>query len=160
MKNPYLKDGRLGDVIAAITVLGTYPFYKLTVERWAGRISGSEKRAEHWRLVFKEHPEFFRPASDGQKFSLVWRRQFRRNYRVDAVDEEQPDYDIDGTTEDRVSRRPLDPTEVTELVGVAIRLHDRALEQSKAQVWWIPLAVSVVSVVSVVVGALLGHFLK
>ena len=77
MKSPYLKEGRLGDVIAAITVLGTYPFYKLAVNRWAARISGSEQRAEHWRRVLEEHPEFFRQTSDGQKFSLVWRRQFR-----------------------------------------------------------------------------------
>lgn len=160
MKSPYLRDGRLGDVIAAITVLGTYPFYKLSVERWAGRIGGSEGRADHWRTVFEEHPEFFRPASDGQKFSLVWRRQFRRNYRVDAEGEDRPDYETDGTDEDRVSRRPLEPTEVTELVGVAIRLHDRALEQHKARDWWVPLASSGVSLIGVVVGAALVRLLR
>lgn len=160
MKNPYLTDGRLGDVIAAITVLGTYPFYKLTAARWSYRIGSSEDRADHWRQVFQEHPEFFRPASGGDKFSLVWRRQFRRNYRIDETPEVVPDYEIDGTTEDRVSRRPLEPAEVTELIGVAIKLHDRALEQAKARVWWLPLAAAGLSLVSVVAGAVLTALLR
>lgn len=155
-KNPYLSDGRLGDVIAAIIVLGTYPFYKLTAARWSYRISGDVTRENDWRTVFKEHPEFFRPASDGDKFSLVWRRQFRRNYRIDDEPEIVPDYEIDGSTDTRISRRPLSPNEVTELIGVAIRLHDRALEQSKAAVWWLPLVVAGMSLVSVVVGAFLA----
>ncbi|MDP2214098.1 hypothetical protein [Phenylobacterium sp.] len=159
MKNPYLTDGRLGDVVAAITVLGTYPFYKLSPARWAKRIGGSEQRADHWRRVFLEHPEFFRLASD-EKFSLVWRRQFRRNYRVDDVHEVDPDYAIDGTTEDLVSRRPLEPAEVIELVNVAIKLHDRALEQDKTRLWWMPLAAAAVSLVSVLVGAILSALLS
>ena len=152
MKNPNLTDRRLGDVIAAITVLGTYKFYKLDVARWADRISAASETPDHWRDVFDEHPEFFRVTTDQQKVSLVWRRQFPRNFDVDAEAETLPDHEVDGLVESRISRRPLTPTEVTELIGVAIRLHDRALEQQKARGWWIPLAAAALSFV----GALLG----
>ena len=153
MKSPYLKPQRLPDVIAAITALGTYKFYKLDVDRWADRITGSADRAGPWRTVFEEHPEFFRYASDRKKVSLVLRRQFPRNYNVDAEPEEFPDHEVDGLTESRISRRPLSPAELTELVGFAIRLHDSSLEQQKATTWWTPLATAVLSLVGVLLGA-------
>lgn len=155
MKSPYLKPRRLADVIAGITALGTYKFYKLDVDRWADRITGSSTEAAYWRAVFEEHPEFFRFASDKRKVSLVWRRQFPRNFNVDAEPEELPDHEVDGLEESRVSRRPLNPTEVTELISVAIRLHDRALEQQKAGNWWIPLAAAVLSFIGALVGSAL-----
>lgn len=154
MKNPYLSDGRLGDVIAAITVLGTYKFYKLDVARWAGRITGSECETKKWETIFREHPEFFRTASDGKKISLVWRRQFPRNFNVDEEPEVLPDHEINGQTESRISRRPLNPNEVTELISVAIRLHDRGLEQQKARYWW---RTPVISIISVIIGALISN---
>lgn len=156
MKSPYLKPQRLPDVIAAITALGTYKFYKLDVEKWADRITGSEENAAHWRTLFQEHPEFFRYASDRRKVSLVLRRQFPRNFNVDEEPEELPDHEVDGLTESRISRRPLAPAELTELVGFAIRLHDRALEQQKATTWWIPLAAAGLSFLGALAGAYLG----
>jgi hypothetical protein len=152
-RNPYLSEGRLGDVIAAITTLGTYKFYKLDTARWADRITGTSETAEKWQTVFREHPEFFRLTSDQTKVSLVWRRQFPRNFDVDEEPEEFPDHEVDGLTESRISRRPLTPSEVTELISVAIRLHDRALEQKKARIWWIP---AVLSLVGVAIGALIS----
>ncbi|USI75532.1 MULTISPECIES: N-carbamoyl-L-amino acid amidohydrolase [unclassified Sphingopyxis] len=160
MANPYLSDGRLNDVIAAITVLGTYKFYKLSTEKWAARISGSTNEVEKWRIVFREHPEFFRAASEADKISLVWRRQFPRNFDVDAEPEYLPDDGIDETKESRISRRPLTPSEVTELVSVAIRLHDRALEQQKAGKWWTQLVVAGMTLLGVALGAVLQHYLR
>jgi hypothetical protein len=156
MKNPYLSEGRLGDVIAAITTLGTYKFYKLDTAKWADRITGTEESAAQWQRVFSEHPEFFRLTSDQKKVSLVWRRQFPRNFDVDAEPEEFPDHEIDGSTESRISRRPLTTTEVTELIDVAIKLHDRALEQEKARTWWMPLAAAALSLSGVLIGAWIG----
>ena len=156
MKNPYLKVQRLADVLAAITVLGTYKFYKLDVARWADRISGSSDNAEHWRLVFSEHPEFFRFASDSEKLSLVWRRQLPKNFNVETRTEVDVDLDNGGIDDGRISRRPLSPKEITELLGIAINLHDRALEQEKAKSWWIPLAAAVLSFVGAIIGAYLG----
>jgi hypothetical protein len=143
----------LSDVIAAITTLGTYKFYKLDTAKWANRITGTDRAADKWQQVFSEHPEFFRLTSDQKKVSLVWRRQFPRNFDVDAEPEVLPDHEIDGSTESRISRRPLTPTELTELIGVAIKLHDRALEQEKARSWWTPLAAAGLSLSGVVIGA-------
>ena len=157
---PYLRPGRLGDVIAAITVLGTYKFYKMDVPRWVERITGSPGDAERWRVVFQEHPEFFRRSSEGGKVSLVWRRQFPRNFNVDAELETEPDHEVDGSTESRISRRPLTPVEVAELIGVAIKLHGQALEQQKARVWWLPLAAAGLSLISVITGSLLTAALR
>ncbi len=147
----------MGDVIAAITTLGTYKFYKLDVSRWADRICGNPATEAHWRTLFREHPEFFRFASASEKVSLVWRRQFPRNFNVDAEPEEFPDHEVDGLTESRISRRPLSPEEVSGLIDVAIKLHDRAIEQQRASVWWIPLFAAGLSFF----GALLGaHLIK
>ena len=157
MRNPYLKEGRLGDVIAAITTLGAYKFYKLDISRWADRICGNSEAEPHWRALFREHPEFFRFASASKKVSLVWRRQFPRNFYVDAEPEDSPDHEVDGLTESRISRRPLSPEEVAGLIDVAIKLHDRAVEQQRLSVWWIPLFAAGLSFM----GALLGsHIFK
>lgn len=143
--NPYLKSGRLPDVIAAITTLGAYKFYKLDVDGWANRIAGARKTAAHWKEVFDEHPEFFRSAVGEQNVSLVWRRQFPKSFNVDLDPE-------DGANPERISRRPLDPSERTALIEVAVRLHAAAMETEKLRQWWIPLAAAVLSFV----GALLG----
>jgi hypothetical protein len=95
--------------------------------------------AGYWEAVFKEHPEFFRVNSRDNKASLVWRPQFPRNFNVDDIKETVPDDEIHGTAEDRVSRKPLDAEQITALIDVAVKLHDRALEEHKARKWWIPL---------------------
>ena len=59
-QNPDLKKDRLADVIAAITTLGTYKYYKLDFAGWADRISGPTKDAAYWENIFREHSEFFR----------------------------------------------------------------------------------------------------
>jgi len=71
-KLPYLDDPqRLGDVIAAIQAMGTYKFYKQTFEGWAARIAADTSKADHWKKVFEEHPEFFRLDTDRKMASLV-----------------------------------------------------------------------------------------
>lgn len=153
-KNPYLNDGRLPDVIAAITALGTYKFYKLDAKGWADRISGRQKGADHWTAVFDEHPEFFRRAAENEKFSLVWRRQFPRNYDVDAEAEVGADHHVSGEAYDRTSRRPLEPSELTALIDVAVNLHKAALDQVGSRRWWIPLVAAGLSFLGALVGVL------
>jgi hypothetical protein len=87
MNSPYLSTGRPGDVIAAIQTMATYRFYKLDFEGWADRISADKSRAEHWRSVFEEHPEFFRLDSEKRRASLVWRRQHPKRFNVDTLRE-------------------------------------------------------------------------
>lgn len=153
MSETYLKAGRLSDVIAAITTLGSYKFYKLDAAGWADRISGRQKSAEHWKSVFDEHPEFFRMASGAEKYSLVWRRQFPRNFNVDSDKEILGDHEVSGEAYDRISRRPLSPDELTSLISVAVNLHRASLDHDNSRRWWIQLVTAAVSFAGAMLGA-------
>jgi hypothetical protein len=156
MKNPYLIHGRLPDIIAALTAMGAYKFYKLDFEAWANRIGGPQKSGEHWKAVFEDHPEFFRFDQGKAKASLVWRRTLPRDYDVDSVPEVLPDHQIPGTPYDRVSRRPLEPNEIQALISVAIELHERAIDQQRSSRWWIPVLTGVLAFAGAITGALLS----
>jgi len=158
-KSQYLEnDYRLGDVIAAIQVMGSYSFYKLTYEKWAHRISGEdrdEKGASHWKKVFEEHPEFFRLDTTGQKASLVWRRSYRRIYSVDQQKELEASEisTLDDKGKNRLSRSPLTGEEISILINTAINLHTRAIEQNKEHRF---LSVPLFGLLGVVLGAAMG----
>lgn len=156
MKNPYLIHGRLPDLIAALTAMGAYKFYKLDFEAWANRISGPQKSGEHWKTVFRDHPEFFRFNQEQTKASLVWRRTLPRDYDVDGVPEVLPDHQLDGGQYDRISRRPLDPDEIKALITVAIELHERAIDQQRSSRWWIPLLTGFLALLGAVFGSWLS----
>ncbi len=141
LKSPYLADdGRLADVIAAIQTLGTYPFYKTEIAKWAERISGSAKDGEHWQRVFQEHPEFFRISpTDETRASLVLRRQRRKRY--DTKHEEVLTYEqfssLSEEERKKISREPLTADQIAALINVAIDMHDRAIERQNARRWLI-----------------------
>ena len=155
--SPYLvPTGRLGDVIAAIQALATYKFYKLDFEGWADRISADKSRADHWRRVFEEHPEFFRLDSRRERASLVWRRQYPRRYLVDegrTLSDEELEALPAAVRAARVSRSPLAAEDIKTLIDAAINLHARALEAEVQSRWWIPLAVSGIGGL---IGAIIG----
>ena len=139
-KSPYIRDDeRLSDVVAAIQAMGTYKYYKLDFAAWSRRISGDDTLSAHWRTVFEEHPEFFRLDSDRRKASLVWRRQRQKLFNVDTHTQISPEQYDDMLREDqkRISRSPLNSSEVATLVNVAIDLHSRALERKRDSRWWL-----------------------
>lgn len=153
MKSPYLIHGRLPDLIAALTAMGAYKFYKLDFDAWANRMSGPQKNGEHWKAVFEAHPEFFRLNQERTKASLVWRRTLPRDYDVDGVPEILPDHELEGRPYDRMSRRPLDPDEIKALITVAIELHERAIDQQRSSRWWIPLLTGGLAFFGAIAGA-------
>ncbi|QSR23179.1 hypothetical protein [Hyphomonas sp. KY3] len=157
MKNAYLRPDRLSDVIAGITTLGTYKFYKLDFKSWSDRICGDEDREKHWEAILREHPEFFRVDRGGKNASLIWRRQFPKTYHVDQrIDLPLPNGERHHEDGERLSRRPLEPAEITALINVATNLHDRALEQHKARRWWIPLFTGILALIGAVIGGWLS----
>lgn len=159
--SPYLNGhNRLGDVIAAIQVMGTYKFYKLSFDGWADRISGNSANKEYWKKVFTEHPEFFRLDSRREKASLVWRRQYPRRYDVDLekkLTKEEYEALPEDKKDNRISRNPLTPADIKTLIDTAINLHSRALEQKKENRWWLPL---LVSAIGGLIGAIIGGLIK
>lgn len=159
-KSPYISvDNRLGDVIAAIQVMGSYGYYKLEFSKWAGRISGDEGKGEHWEKVFSEHPEFFRFDSSGTKASLAWRRSFRRRYLVGEQRElSLAEYNaLSDQERSSISRAPLSGTDISVLISTAINLHTRAIEQDKEHRW---LSSPLFSLLGVVLGAALAWLTK
>ncbi|MDF1749302.1 MAG: N-carbamoyl-L-amino acid amidohydrolase [Alphaproteobacteria bacterium] len=135
LANAYLKQNRLSDVLSAIQAMAIYKFYKLDFAGWSDRISGDSEKADHWRSVFEEHPEFFRLDSSRQKASLVLRRQKPKRFDVDkqAIISSAEFYAH--PQKDRVSRAPLQENEVMVLLSTAISLHERALSQSAHNRW-------------------------
>lgn len=157
--SPYLiNDTRLGDVIAALQAMGSYKFYKLEFAKWSDRISGDENKADHWKKVFEEHPEFFRLDSGREKASLVWRRQHQKLFNVDTeVKITRNEYKVlSNGDKERISRTPLSSDELGMLVQTAIELHSRALQRKQDARWWIPVAVPAVSAL---IGVILGYLL-
>ena len=164
--SPYLEPCRLGDVIAAIQVLAYYKFYKLDVDKWAERITGNAANVASLKTLFQDHPEFFQQTNgaNGAKAALVARRSFTRSYDVDAAKEITKDEAMarrrDPEAWGRLSRRPLTPEEAAVLIGTAVDMHSRAVEQRKAGRWWVPLAIAGVGFVggiaSVLIGATMG----
>lgn len=157
--SPYLKECRLGDVIAAIQVLAYYKFYRLDVEKWAERITGEVANAVSLKAVFKDHPEFFQ--MEAGKAALVARRSFTRSYDVDAENEIAAD-EVTACRSDpkkwaRLSRRPLKPEETAVLIKTAIDMHSRAIEQRIAGRWWVPLVTAGIGLLGVVIGVLIAR---
>ena len=150
----YLKENRLGDVLAAIQTMGKYKFYKLDFKGWADRISGSADTAEHWKTVFREHPEFFRLDSGRGKASLVLRRQHPKRYDVDQQKEITREEFYAHPDKSRISRSPLDPAEIAQLMETAIKLHAHALENRRdSKVIWNLLIPAVASLVGAFIGS-------
>jgi hypothetical protein len=155
---PYLVEpGRLGDVIAAIQAMATYKFYKLSHADWADRIAADKTQADKWKLLFEQHPEFFRLDSAREKASLVWRRQFPKRFDVDTLSVlTNSEYDaLSDLQKLRVSRVPLAASDIKTLVDTAVNLHSRALEHQKDRRWWVALAGAGGALLGSVLGALL-----
>lgn len=156
MQSPYLKnEKRLADVIAAIQVLATYKFYKLDLPGWSKRITGSNENGEYWKMVFEDHPEFFRLTDNKEKASLAWRRSYQRRYHVDhdkILTKEEIDSLDKNERHERVSRIPLSNSDIATLISTAIDLHARAIESEKEKRWLLP---SLVTILAVMLGAIL-----
>lgn len=158
VETPYTDNkGRLADVIAAIQVMGTYKFYKLSFTDWSDRITGDESKGDYWLTIFEEHPEFFRLDKGRTKASLVWRRNYQKRYDVDKdiiITREEFDALTPARLE-RISRIPLTNADISTLVNTAINLHSREIENKKDARWWIS---GVIGLIGVVLGAVINAF--
>ena len=162
-KSPYLSSpDRLADVIAAIQATATYKFYQLQISGetgWAGRIGGDNADADELERVFNEHPEFFRVDS-ATKGSLVLRRQHPKLFDVDEGREISHSEYRALTTDDekaRISRTPLDTSEVAMLVNTAIELHSRAIDLAQERRWLLTALIpTFTALLGIFIGAWLG----
>lgn len=112
-KRPYTSAGRLADVLALIQVLALDRHAHRSESGLLDELQGKPCSAQSWTIVGREHPEFFRVATEGEhQLSLVARHVVPR--------------DADGV-------KALPSDFVHELLRTAIELHDRQLESAE---WW------------------------
>ncbi|MGE0133247.1 MAG: N-carbamoyl-L-amino acid amidohydrolase [Blastocatellales bacterium] len=149
-KSPYIANpNRLADLIAAIQVLGTYGFASRELSKWEARLGRKPVSADNWLTVFSQHPELF--TIQEQNISLVWRRSRERNYDTHAQvvvsrDEEALLRESEAG-EMRLSRPPLDTSEISQLIDMAIRLHEREIQHQQERRWWITAVIAIVGLV-------------
>jgi hypothetical protein len=149
--SPYIAyQNRLEDLIAAIQVLGTYGFASRELYKWEARLGRKPVSAENWLIVFKQHPEFF--TIQDENISLVWRRSRERNYdtyeqTVVSRDNERSLREKEKTSERRLSRPPLNATEVSQLIDIAIRLHEREIQHRQERRWWVTAVIAIIGLI-------------
>jgi hypothetical protein len=135
-KSPYLLAGRLSDVLALIQVLALDEHAHRSEDGLTSELQGKPRSASSWPDLARKHPEFFRVKPDAEHgVSLIARHVTPKNE--------------DG-------RRPLPPDYTSQLLQLAVELHDREVRRSQSWHVWLP-------ILGVVLGgglALLGVWLK
>lgn len=151
-KSPYVRSpARLADLIAAIQVMGTYRFASRRLEKWEKRLGRKPVSGDNWLSIFQQHPEFF--TIQEHNIALVWRRSKERNYDTferrllskegaSAMAANEPEFDAA-----RLSRPPLDTSEISKLVDIAVNLHEREINHQQERRWWFAAVVAVAGIV-------------
>lgn len=162
-RNPYLKPGRLADVIAAIQVMAAAKRPEREIREWAYMLDRNRDLAtiERWNSVFKEHREFFLTyklnGNKDLKAALRWRYAFK-TFDSKKQKEHTPE-EIEALPEAQkalLTTKPLASDQVQALLSTAIQLHTSALEELTAARWWVPLIAALLGFIGAVLGALLS----
>jgi len=160
---PYLRPGRLANVIAAIQVIASAERPEREIRDWAYELDrkNDDDTIAMWTSVFQEHREFFLtyrlPGEKDLKAALRWRYVFK-TYDSKTGKEHTPLELASLTNEQRwrLTTKPLAGDQVETLVNTAIGLHTRAVEELGARRWWIPLLAAVLGFVGAILGTLLS----
>src|SRR3954467_10524776 len=81
--DPYLQQGRLADVLAALQVMASAERPERTIKDWAHEFDRSRENSaiERWTNVFRDHREFFityhLKDQEELKAALRWRYAFK-----------------------------------------------------------------------------------
>jgi hypothetical protein len=155
---PYLSHpARLGDVIAAITAMGSYAFAKRPIQHWAESLgppaSISDEAPDSWRRILSEHPEFF--LIEGDSATLRWRRAKDRVYHRIQKRELTGD-EVKALPEpekEELTREPLTTDQITALIETAVGLHEREIAQKAESRWYVS---GVLTFLGTLLGAIIG----
>lgn len=158
--SPYLTNPhRLADILAALQVMGTYSWASSEVDKWEQRL-GKPASTENWRVIFDEHPEFFR--TDDKGVTVRWRYGNHRNFDGDRNCELKAEEiaALPNEKKDKLTRKPLTSEQIETLMKTAIELHNRAIAHSQEHRWMTPLLFTLLGVVITVAAQILVVFLK
>jgi hypothetical protein len=138
--SPYLKSSsRLADVLAAIQVMGSYPWATRDEAGWQDKL-GAPLSANAWIEIFREHPEFFR-VNEESRITLRWRHGYDKSYHV-ANQRELTPSELNALSQEerkQVTRKPLTEDQIETLLKTAIELHTRAVAFAQERRWLSPL---------------------
>jgi hypothetical protein len=155
---PYLKPGRLSDVIAALQVMGAGQRPEGPILRWANELSRSDalNEVERWKAVFIEHPEFFLiyVLNNEEKAALRW-RYTNKLYDAHTGKEYTPDEKdaLPKQQQNSLTTKPLSSDAIAALMNTAIELHSRCIEELSARRWWVPIFAAVLGFTGAIFGA-------
>jgi hypothetical protein len=162
--SPYLKTGRLADLLAAIQTMAIHDRYRRSVPDWADLICGDKDAASHWTTIFDDHPEFFRPSSGNPgEYALIWRRAGNNRYHRKLgriLERAEIDELIPEQRERYISRPPVPEAQVKTLLDTAISLHQKAVDAYRDRRWWVTPLTTVLSTAGSFLGAILGVHVK
>ena len=165
----YLAEGRLGDVLALIQVLG---YGRLSVpdeQQIHDRIQGRPRSARSWLEVAMKHPEFFRVTkADGEPNPLT--AEAGQGNKVEPAASADraallvrflmPRTIDDGPGRPKLRER-LDSDTVAKLMDVAIDLHDRqAVRDQRRHAWKLAVFGAVASIFPAAVGGIVAVVAK
>jgi hypothetical protein len=163
-QSPYLKPGRLGDVLAAIQLMAVSRRYSRPVENWTSLLSGNAlnvanpaTEVERWRSIFQEHPEFFRQSrAQPGVFALGLRRGLPRRFdpNTNSVLTEAAFQQLPPAEQDELLRPPLSLDDMKTLTDIALSLHHAAADREKESRWWAPVAASIVVGILAIAGTI------
>jgi len=163
--DPYLKPGRLADVITLLQVMSAAKRPEARIEVWAQQLDQNEvaDTTAHWLTVFKEHPEFFKVYKlEGKDKAALRLRYVFKTYDAETGKEYKPnEIDLlDKATKKLLTTKPLTVEQTQILINTAIALHTRALNEQSASRYWIPLLAAGLAFVGAILGAVLTSLLK
>jgi len=165
--SPYLSEGRLADVIAALQIMGVGERPENEIKGWAKELSYSESDIEvaRWTAVFTEHPEFFLVyklrGDETLKSALRW-RYTNKLYDAKTGHEYTPQEKEKLPEKERwlLTTRPLASDAFAALMKTAIELHSRAVEELAASRWWVPLLAAILGFSGALLGAIIAALWK
>jgi len=154
---PYLIDGRLQDVVAALQAMATNEErYSAPCKSWAKIISrGMEKDAAHWKKVFDEHGEFFwRTGAKDERYALVLRasKSFAKTFTDEKVTLSEWE-SKSGPEKSNYTKEPLADAELKLLIDMALAIHENTFERHEIWRSWLP---PMASFVGALVSAIIG----
>ncbi len=164
--DPYLRQGRLADVIAAIQVMASAKRPEGKIKDWAWELDRSRdsRTVARWNGVFNEHREFFityhLQNEEELKAALRWRYVFK-NLDAETGQEYTP-AEIAKLPDDQrklLTTKPLTGEQIQTLLNTAIGLHTRAIEELGAKRWWVPLIAAFLGFGGAIAGSVLSTLL-
>jgi len=169
-RSPYLKEGRLADVIAAVQVMSAAERPEKKIKDWVDKFEGNSESAtiKKWTILFTEHREFFLTyylkGDPDLKAALRWRYAFRTFDAANGIQyTPETAKALSKTERDLLTSKPLEGDQIETLVNTAIGLRGSAMEELAASRWWIPLVAACVPLIAAVltlVGVILGAVLS